>query len=148
VIHWREIGTLDKIQAIRAVWVEGCSASQIAGTFRNVSRNAIIGMYNRYGQTHLSDMPLQAPPLSIASRKRKERTYTFKAAPVAKPPKAEIFEPTEYKLAGKPMMMLQAHECRFAVNDARADQTHLFCGRPTEKSYCAHHDALSRRAGQ
>lgn len=145
---WRHMGTVGKIEAIRAVWVEGCSASQIAATFKGVSRNAVIGMYNRYGKTYLSDTPLQSPPLAVSSKARTRRTYAVKPAPLIKPPRPEPLEPTEYKLAGKPLMMLQAKECRFPVNDAEGDQLHLFCARPTERSYCAHHAGRVYRSGE
>ncbi|TGQ11208.1 hypothetical protein EN858_14900 [Mesorhizobium sp. M4B.F.Ca.ET.215.01.1.1] len=42
-------------------------------------------------------------------------------------------------VCGKPLMMLNANECRWPVNDAGRDELHLFCGHPTETSYCEHH---------
>lgn len=141
-IHWREIGTADKIEAIRKVWFPGCSTSQIAAHFNNVSRNAIIGIYNRYGQTHLADKPLNArSPINKAGVEKKKR-LVFRAPAnfkTSKPMPEAIERAVEYRLCGKPLMMLHAHECRWPVNDASGEDVHLFCGMPAERSYCEHH---------
>ena len=151
---WKHMGTLGRIEAIRAVWVDGCSASQIAATFKGVSRNAVIGVYHRFGKEHLADMPLRgrSPINKAASDKRKRAGLRWApprdSAPAVSPvPRPEPrFEPNEYHLAGKPLMMLKAKECRFSVNNAEGDELHLFCGRPAERSYCAHHQGRAYRS--
>lgn len=139
---WKHMGTQGRIDAIRATWKDGSSASQIAAHFHGVSRNAIIGIYNRYGTTHLVDKPLRSPIRTHAAKKPKRRVLKIKPSPMRPLPKPDpLFVANEFHLCGKPMMMLQAKECRFAVNDAEGDELHLFCGMPAERSYCAHHHA-------
>lgn len=144
MIHWREMGTQGRIDAIRSVWSPGCSSAMIAANFSDVSRNAIIGIYARYGRTHLADTPLRSPILAFGSRKPKQRTYAVKV-PAMQAPRPSAPEMTEHHLAGKPMMMLEAKECRFPVNDAVGEELHLFCARPAERSYCAFHAGKSYR---
>lgn len=141
MIHWREIGTLAKIEAIREVWFPGCSTAQIAAHFNDVSRNAIIGIYNRYGPTHLADKPLNArSPINKAGVERKKRVVARVVKFRGSKPLPELVErAVEYRLCGKPLMMLEARECRFPVNEAEGEDIHLFCGRPAERSYCDHH---------
>lgn len=43
---------------------------------------------------------------------------------------------------GRPLSMLRARQCRFAVNDAERGQEHLFCGAEADGSWCAYHRAL------
>jgi len=142
MIHWREIGTLAKIEAIREVWFPGCSTAQIAAHFNDVSRNAIIGIYTRYGPTHLADKPLRArsPINKAGAEKRKRLVFRGPTKFKGSKPLPEVVERVvEYRLCGKPLMMLEARECRFPVNEAEGEALHLFCGRPTERSFCDHH---------
>jgi len=142
MMHWKELGTQGRIDAIRAVWVPGCSTRQIAAHFKDATRNAIIGIYNRYGDTHLVDKPLRSKLAIGAERKSRKRpepgTSLFKVR-TSKPLPRATEEAGEAQLCGKPMMMLQAKECRWTVNDASPDELNLFCGRPSEASYCSHH---------
>ncbi len=143
MIHWKQIGTMGRIDAIRQVWFSGCSTAQIAAHFEGATRNAVIGIYHRYGLSHLFDKPLVArSAINDAGRKSKKRRIARPAinflAP-SKPLPEPVEAPTEARLCGKPLTMLQAKECRWPVNNAVGDEVHLFCAIPADRMYCAHH---------
>lgn len=130
-MHWQRLDTDGKIDAIRTVWRDGMSASQIAAHFDGATRGAVVGMYDRWRED-LKACPLRPGIKRTVTRYRARRTV---AKVIAEAP----FVATEQHLAGIPMMMLGAQQCRFAVNDAEIGETHLFCGLPSEGSYCGHH---------
>lgn len=143
MIHWRMMTTQDKIEAIRSVWFSGCSSAQIAAKLEDVTRNAVIGIYHRWGPSYLFDKPLDSPARAHGSRERKDRAYVVKVprTMTRKPLPEPVFVATESHLCGKPLMMLRPRECKFPVNDATRDELHLFCAIPTDldRSYCQHH---------
>lgn len=154
-LHWKSLPTSDKIEAIKTVWIPEASASEIASCFNGATRNAIIGVYHRY-TSELAGHPLRTPSrLMRAVRQRRDpshsegavrqrrdpaiklkphATYTMREAPVSV---------GEAHLCGKPLVMLEHKECKFPVNEAEQGGLHLFCGLPTEGSYCAHHKMRS-----
>lgn len=146
-IHWRELSTSQKIEAVKSAWYSGISAREIAAHFNGATRNAIIGLYGRY-QEDLAATPLQKPTKSVVAmakantgrnftvrRARRLTTPDFEAEPF-KPPEPEA---TEWHLCGRPLMLIAKGQCRFPVNDAAIGETHLFCCMPAEKSFCDFH---------
>ncbi len=141
-IHWRELTTFGKIDAIRSVWFWGCSTAQIAANLGGVTRNAIIGIYHRFPNS-LIDMPLTSrgsvgrrkEPKNKPRRARNEMRQHHPPKPLPEP----TLVATEVHLCGKPLTMLQAKECRWPVNNAVGDDVHLFCALPSERVYCTHH---------
>lgn len=145
MIHWKELGTQGRIDAIRSVWAPNCSAAQIAAHFDGATRNSVIGAYHRHGK-HLLDMPLTArSAINEAGRKSKQlraarATVSVRPEPSQpKPLPVPRLIDSEHRLCGKPLVMLKAKECRWSVNEEEQGGLHLFCGRPAEGSYCAHH---------
>ncbi len=165
-IHWKSLNTAGKISAIAGVYEPGMSASYIAANFQGATRNAIIGLYHRHADK-LGQWPLlphgkgshpttrrePRPEGKGTSIRRSGLTGLFMGVATSKPKATERTAPKplpaprvvsyEAKLCGKPMMMLQAKDCRWAVNDAEPGETHLFCGLPAETAYCSHHTARS-----
>lgn len=163
-LHWKSLDTAGKISAIAGIYEPGMSASHIAANFNGATRNAVIGLYHRHADK-LDQWPLRDHGGYSADRPRKAReaksptirrsgitglfmgvatpkaTETGDTAPKPLPTPRTV--PHEAKLCGKPMMMLKAMECRWAVNNAEPGETHLFCGLPAEGSYCAHHKSRS-----
>ncbi|HRI99320.1 MAG TPA: GcrA family cell cycle regulator [Hyphomonas sp.] len=43
------------------------------------------------------------------------------------------------QMAGRPLDLLRANQCRFAVNDAQRGEEHLFCGAPSDGAWCNAH---------
>ena len=158
-MHWKELDTPGKIEAVKQVWEPGMSAADIARHF-DISRNSIIGLFYRH--------PGNLAPCVLkpnTPRKWKANVVTKPREPKAKQPKRErskqttvvhfkpIARPEPFRApsdgvptAGRPIMALGGMQCRWPVNDAKPDELHLFCGLPSHGSYCDHHGsrALSK----
>lgn len=134
-IHWKSLDTPAKIDAVKSVWREGMSMGQIAAHFSGASRNSIAGLYGRY-RAELIEAPLRARAAVIerveraARRRRSAQHGTLSCAPVL---------PDEAHGAGRTLMMLARHRCKWPVNDAEPGGIHLFCGLPADGPYCDHH---------
>lgn len=142
-IHWQDLDTTGKITAIQSIWSDGMSAAQIAAHFQGATRRAVIGMYDRW-RDDLAKTPLRAPTRQTnvvrVPLEPRRRAKPRAPAPVFKaPPKAKFVRSDEQQLAGVPMVMLRAHRCKFAVNEAEVGETHLFCGLPADGAFCTHH---------
>lgn len=62
---WKELSKIEKIEAVKAAWFDGCSSRQIAKAVGAPSRNSIIGMFHR------SPEELKRYPLRTVSRRPK-----------------------------------------------------------------------------
>lgn len=149
MIHWKELTREGRIEAIRSVWFPGCSTAQIAANFKDVTRNAIIGMYHRFPNS-LTDKPLRSHAAADADKKHKNRRAraTMRFLPshaISKPLPQPVEIAFEHRLCGKPLMMLQSGECRFSVNDASGEDLHLFCALPADGAYCHHHKSRAHQ---
>lgn len=47
LLDWQALSPQEKVDAIKPLWLDGKSASEISANFRNCSRNSIIGAINR-----------------------------------------------------------------------------------------------------
>ncbi|WP_159585956.1 GcrA family cell cycle regulator [Chelativorans xinjiangense] len=69
-LHWKDLDTPGKIDAIKAVHEHGMSARKIAQEIPGASRNSIIGMYHRHANK-LVGFALPSGPGTITTKKRK-----------------------------------------------------------------------------
>jgi GcrA cell cycle regulator len=154
-VGWTE----DRIEALKALWLDGYSASQIAAEMGDLSRNAVIGKVNRLGVLR-SNKTARAPrtrseekrrreernhQLAVIRRRRREEIRAVLVAIVASDP---IPEPVAVAMPSAPITMtnLEPAHCRWPINDPRAADFH-FCGRPrTSGAYCEGHYALAHRS--
>lgn len=162
-IHWKNLDTAGKVEAIRSIYVPGMTAKGIAVAIGGgVTRNAIIGLYTRNGP-YLADCPLTGKPagksMSIpaqlarakADRPTGAKIKRGKAVRGGTVSRARLrvvrTEPAIVCAEVEPplnisLMDLERHHCRWPVTD---DGPHLFCGRDRAdgSSYCAGHRRLS-----
>jgi GcrA cell cycle regulator len=142
----------DTIAALRQMWLEGMSASQVARQLGGgVSRNAVIGKIHRLG---LSGREAPSRPRSLGGRPPGKATVrpTASSVPrpvpqrpvkVAAPPAPEPF--CEAKPSAT-ILTLGEHACRWPIGDP--DQGDFgFCGarRPGRGPYCEGHSSVSLR---
>ena len=144
--------TEDRVGALKKLWLEGQSASQIAKTLGGgVTRNAVIGKVHRLG---LSGRAAPSQPARTTFRPARPRAAA-PAAPVqapSAPRRIEAAAPrplmTAQPVAPAPapelpgtatVMTLGAHMCKWPIGDP-SSREFSFCGRrASEGVYCVEH---------
>jgi GcrA cell cycle regulator len=145
--------TDDRVTTLKRLWAEGQSASAIAATLGEVTRNAVIGKVHRLGlagrtrplrrcstarrslSRHRADRRRYRPP-SLAV-KAVSRTRT-------KPVLAELGPAPEIPVT---VQTLTDRSCRWPEGDPKLPDFH-FCGRTKTGStgpYCSPHTAIAYR---
>lgn len=157
--------TEDRVGALKKLWLEGQSASQIAKTLGGgVTRNAVIGKVHRLGlsgraapsqparATYRPTRPrpaASAQPTQAPSAPR--RIEAAQPRPVAPTPPAPAPMP---ELPGTATVLtLGAHMCKWPIGDP-SSREFSFCGRrASEGVYCGEHARVAyqpqvRRGGK
>ena len=80
-MSWNE----ERVEALRTMWAEGKSASQIAKELGNVTRNAVIGKVHRLGLSNRTTAAKPEPEKAAAKAKPAVKAKAPKEAPAAKP---------------------------------------------------------------
>ena len=139
--------TEDRVGALKKLWLEGQSASQIAKQLGGgVTRNAVIGKVHRLG---LSGRAVPSQPARAAFRPTRPRPAQPTQAPSA-PRRIEAVQPRAVAAASVPALMpdlpgtatvmtLGAHMCKWPIGDPSSTEF-SFCGRrASEGVYCVEH---------
>jgi GcrA cell cycle regulator len=140
--------TEDRVGALKKLWLEGQSASQIAKQLGGgVTRNAVIGKVHRLG---LSGRATPSQPARAATTFRPARARTAPAAQPSAPRRIEAAQPrlvaptpalpSVQELPGTATVMtLGAHMCKWPIGDPSSPEF-SFCGRrASEGVYCVEH---------
>ena len=154
-----------RVELLKALWLEGKSASQIAAILKGgVTRNGVIGKINRLKLDKRSTVSMRATKATgsngsagkyrgVVNAARKARTQGQpKAAAIShrltmgelKPPKPlPIPDDLPELSARKRLIDLGAHECRYCTGDPLTAD-HSFCGQPVKEgtSWCEAHYAI------
>ncbi|RZJ16946.1 MAG: GcrA cell cycle regulator [Brevundimonas sp.] len=157
--------TEDRVGALKKLWLEGQSASQIAKTLGGgVTRNAVIGKVHRLGlsgraapsqparatyrptrpRPAASAQPTQAP----SAPRRIEAAQPRPVAPTPPPP-----APMPELPGTATVLTLGAHMCKWPIGDP-SSREFSFCGRrASEGVYCGEHARVAyqpqvRRGGK
>jgi len=143
--------TEDRVGALKKLWLEGQSASQIAKQLGGgVTRNAVIGKVHRLGlsgratpsqparTTTTAFRPAKTrttPPVQPSAPRRIEAVAPRPNVPVAPTPIAAVAE-----LPGTATVLtLGAHMCKWPIGDP-SSREFSFCGRrASEGVYCVEH---------
>ena len=139
--------TEDRVGALKKLWLEGQSASQIAKQLGGgVTRNAVIGKVHRLG---LSGRAAPSQPARATFRPSRPRPAQPTQAPSA-PRRIEAVQPRPAVPAQVPapmpdlpgtatVMTLGAHMCKWPIGDPSSNEF-SFCGRrSSEGVYCVEH---------
>jgi GcrA cell cycle regulator len=156
--------TDDRVDALKKMWLDGMSASQIANELGGVTRNAVIGKVHRLGLSGRGKPTAK----STTAKSRKSRTTQSRAhqassfqtigATVLKsdpeavplrqakpqPRKLEVYEGAK-RLT---IMELTDQTCRWPIGDPSAKDFH-FCGcaASEDSPYCAYHSKIAYNSG-
>ena len=139
--------TEDRVGALKKLWLEGQSASQIAKQLGGgVTRNAVIGKVHRLG---LSGRAAPSQPARATFRPSRPRPAQPTQAPSA-PRRIEAVQPRPAAAPSVPapmpdlpgtatVMTLGAHMCKWPIGDPSSNEF-SFCGRRASESvYCVEH---------
>ena len=124
--------TEERVELLSKLWAEGLSASQIARTLGDATRNAVIGKIHRLGLSGRAT-PARAERPRISSRRK----------PMSKPVIVEPEVIEEVMLDDgqyATVLTLKEHMCKWPIGDPGTEAFH-FCGRQAEAgvSYCEAH---------
>lgn len=153
--------TDERVEALKKLWAEGLSASQIAAQLGGVSRNAVIGKVHRLklsarGRATAAPARQKKPTGSVvASRPRPSRPMTssigatalqvhYDAEPIARHhmrPVEDVVVPMSRHLK---LIELSERTCKWPNGDPLAEDF-SFCGNDSEESgpYCRYHSRIA-----
>lgn len=145
-MEWTE----ERIGALRKMWLEGMSASQVARQLGGVSRNAVIGKVHRMG---LAGRDAPSRPCSLGGRPPSRALGRPKrAASIPRSSKrlATSFQAPREVYDVEPsatILTLGERACRWPIGDPDT-AAFGFCGRikASHGSYCAGHMQVAFRA--
>lgn len=150
--------TNERVELLKKLWMEGHSASQIAGELGGVTRNAVIGKVHRLGLSGRAKAP--AP----TSKPRRSRTSSASPAAGTRPSAPQTHGATALKMESNPapvakivpeaepiaelvpiserasILSLTERTCKWPIGDPSTEDFY-FCGRSSDAGvpYCAHH---------
>lgn len=152
--------TDERVNMLKKLWAEGYSASQIAKSLGDTTRNAVIGKVHRLGiaeravspqaQTRKANkaktMAPRKPAKPVKAKARKAPAIRRPDNPIIRPETSEAV-PTRMELwAERPISLLELnlHTCRWPIGDPATDDFH-FCGGKVETSdvYCEVHRKIA-----
>lgn len=165
--------TDERVELLKKLWTDGLSASQIASSLGEVTRNAVIGKIHRLGLSGrvrpagAAPVVAAAPAMVAAPAVRRAPKQVAQSAPrPARPAVAAVgntalkIEPT-YMVEVEPepearvdnvvvmnervtIMMLTEQSCRWPIGDP-GSEGFSFCGKRSETGipYCTHHARIA-----
>ena len=154
--------TEDRVGALKKLWLEGQSASQIAKQLGGgVTRNAVIGKVHRLG---LSGRAAPSQPARATFRPSRPRPAAQPTQAPSAPRRIEAVQPRPMTAQSVPAVMpdlagtatvmtLGAHMCKWPIGDPSSTEF-SFCGRRASESvYCVEHARVAyqpavRRGGK
>jgi GcrA cell cycle regulator len=149
--------TDDRVEALKKLWQDGLSASQIAKQLGGgLTRNAVIGKVHRLGlsgraapsqpQRAVFKAPRPPRPATPSIPVTRRSDIAARPEPVALPAlPAVIIEET----GSATVLTLGAHMCKWPIGDPSSDGF-SFCGRQASDGtpYCTHHARVAYQPQQ
>ncbi|MFC6198933.1 GcrA family cell cycle regulator [Ponticaulis profundi] len=150
--------TEERVEALKKLWTEGHSASQIANQLGGVTRNAVIGKVHRLGLSGRAtpSRPVKRPPRLARPKPTPQRveqpvkakvepeaveeTAATPALPTVAPRGDEVLAPATLS-NGEHANVLNLREsmCKWPIGDPM-DKDFAFCGRAAaDGPYCKEH---------
>lgn len=141
--NWTE----DRVGALKKLWLEGQSASQIAKALgAGTTRNAVIAKVHRLGLSNRAASPSPPPRATFRSAQSPKRQAHSQHHTRVGRKRTSIPLPEPSPEASTPgtatLMTLGSHMCKWPIGDP-ATQSFNFCGRRTSETYCAAHARIA-----
>jgi GcrA cell cycle regulator len=142
--HWSDA----RVTTLKSLWLDGLSASQIAGQLGGVTRNAVIGKVHRLGLSGRAEPLAPTRPARITTPRVRVRAGPLPAPKSRSTPLPHLVEPApEGPGLVTSMAALGTHVCKWPIGDPKADDF-TFCGRGAEGPYCRDHAAVAYQPGK
>jgi GcrA cell cycle regulator len=159
--------TDERVETLKALWLDGLSASQIAKQLGGVTRNAVIGKVHRLGLSGRAT-PSQPSPVAFKPPRtrpaapspvmaRRPAPPTAPSAPSSSTPSLEDVRPQpDIRLTPRreepgeaTVLTLGRHMCKWPIGDPSSSEF-TFCGRRAadERPYCVEHAKLAYQPQQ
>lgn len=144
--NWTE----DRVEALKALWADGLSATQIAGQLGpGLTRNSVISKLHR-----LPGVPKRIATSRSAPGTRRPTPPKIRPASRLTPSSARIINPKSAPLPVEPpapvvplmlsLFQISDRVCKWPIGDPREREAFGFCGHPVAvKRYCAFHGSLA-----
>lgn len=132
--------TEERVDLLKKLWTEGLSASQIARTMGDVTRNAVIGKVHRLGLSGRA-----------SSRPQRPRHVTM-PKPLSKPvpirPVILDEELTSAATAKNNVLNIAENMCKWPIGDPGSNEFR-FCGKKSKAGspYCEGHACMAYQQG-
>ena len=157
--------TDERVEQLKKMWLDGLSASQIAGELANgITRNAVIGKVHRLGLSGRAKTPAPAParprkaregedaPQTIAPMTHGALALAADVQPVAAPaPRAASNNDVVIPMSERVTIMdLRESMCRWPLGDPTSADFR-YCGAKMQIGvgpYCAHHARIAYQPAQ
>jgi GcrA cell cycle regulator len=138
----------DRVTALKSLWLDGLSASQIARQLGGVTRNAVVGKIHRLGLSGRSaaSTPARLPRPPTSPAPRRETPPQAKALVRPAPFPSPTSPATEGPGLVASMTALGPHTCKWPIGDPKA-ASFTFCGRLANGAYCPAHKAQAIQPG-
>lgn len=134
----------DRIEHLKSLWQDGLSASQVASTLGDVTRNAVLGKLHRLGLLAGSAGARPVRPRASTLRRQASRSPKISLlVPVAEP---DPFTFDDGSFAT--VVTVSDRMCRWPIGDPKGKDFH-FCGQDpkTGSCYCEAHTLRARQPG-
>ena len=144
--------TDERVEALKKLWLEGHSASQIAKSLGGVTRNAVIGKVHRLGLSGRAAPSQPARPVAFKTAKPVRSVAAPIAAPVMRRcepvavgvPLAVPARPERVEAPGSATVLtLGSSMCKWPIGDPSSDAFTFCGGRATQGPYCSTHAAVA-----
>jgi GcrA cell cycle regulator len=134
--------TDERVEQLKKLWAEGLSASQIARTMGDVTRNAVIGKIHRLGMSGRGSPGRSDRPRHVTMPKPSVKPVLVKPATVEEP---VVLENGDFAT----VMTIGDHMCKWPIGDP-GDSDFRFCGRNAKPGlpYCEGHAQLAYQPAQ
>ena len=143
-----------RVEALKRLWAEGLSASQIAAELGNITRNAVIGKVHRLGLSGRAKSPSATAPrprkaraastmlrVSRSLRGNTALAHAYEWDAEAEPELLDNVIPLGQR---RSLLELTEDTCRWPIGDP-GNPDFFFCGGPavTSLPYCAYHSRIA-----
>ena len=134
--------TDERVEKLKQLWADGLSASQIARTLGDVTRNAVIGKVHRLGLSgRATTSRIERPRQTVVRRPPRPRLVVPEVTTVdeARLPTGEFAT----------VMTVRDTMCKWPIGDPSSDEFH-FCGNKVADGlpYCSTHARMAYQPAQ